>query len=132
MHGLDVFRVVISPGSSHSFRVSVIRYDIAAIVKFIVTDGALPGLFDDLSVEQFPHLCWRTELAISPGVVWIFDALDTKLKSTSISRLLATAAEQRTMDWAEFIPTELHGISPEWRSMGYAGYGPMRGSTSAS
>ena len=77
MDCLNVFRVVISPGASHSFRVSVIRYDIAAIVKFMVADGALPGLLDDLSVQQLPHLCWRTELAISPGMVWIFYPLNT-------------------------------------------------------
>ena len=35
MHGLDVFRMVISPGSSHSFRVSVVRYDVATVGKFL-------------------------------------------------------------------------------------------------
>ena len=51
MHGLDVLRMVISPGSSHSFRVSVVRYDVAAVGKFMVANGALPGLLDDFSVE---------------------------------------------------------------------------------
>jgi hypothetical protein len=46
-------------------------------------------------------------------VVGIFDALNTKLKSAFFPSLLATAAEQRTMDWAEFIPTEFHGNAPE-------------------
>jgi hypothetical protein len=45
-------------------------------------------------------------------MVWIFDALNTKLKSAFFPRLLATAAEQRTMDWAVFIPTEFHGNAP--------------------
>ena len=112
MHGLDVFRMVISPGSSHSFRVSVVRYDVAAVGKFMVADGALPVLLDDLSVQQLPHLGWRPEFAISPGVVRIFDALNTKLKSAFFPRLLATAAEQRSMDWAVFIPTEFHGNAP--------------------
>ena len=57
MHGLDIFRMVISPSSSHSFRVSVVRYDVAAVGKFLVADGALPFLLDDLSVQQLPHLC---------------------------------------------------------------------------
>jgi len=45
-------------------------------------------------------------------VVGIFDALNTKLKRAVFPRLLATAAEQRTMDWAVFIPTEFHGNAP--------------------
>ena len=51
MHGLDVLRMVISPGSSHSFRVFVVRHDVAAVGKFMVANGALPGLLDDFSVE---------------------------------------------------------------------------------
>ncbi len=94
MHGLDVVRMVVSPGSSHSFRVSVVRYDVAAVGKFMVADCAFSGLLDDLSVQQLPHLGWRPEFAISPGVVRIFDALNTKLKSAFFPRLLATAAEQ--------------------------------------
>jgi hypothetical protein len=112
MHGLDVLRMVISPGSSHSFRVSVVGYDVAAVGKFMVANGALPSLLDDFSVQQFPHLGWRPEFAIAPGVVRIFDALNTKLKSAFFPRLLATAAEQRSMDWAVFISTEFHGNAP--------------------
>jgi hypothetical protein len=50
MHGLDVFRMVIAPSSSHSFRVPVVGYDVATVGKFLVTEGALPVLLDDLSV----------------------------------------------------------------------------------
>ena len=94
MHGLDVFRMVISPGSSHSFRVSVVRHDVAVIREFLVADCAFPVLLDDLSVQQLPHLGWRPKFAISPRVVRIFDALNTKLKSAFFPRLLATAAEE--------------------------------------
>jgi len=58
MHGSDIFRMVISPGSAHSFRVSVVRYDVAAVGKFMVANGTLPVLLDDLSVQQLPHLGW--------------------------------------------------------------------------
>ena len=57
MHGLDVLRMVISPGSSHSFRVSVVRYDFAAVVKFMVANGALSCLIHDFSVQQLSHVC---------------------------------------------------------------------------
>ena len=93
MHGLDIVRMVVSAGSSHSFRVSVVRNDVAAVVKFTVANGALPVLLDDLSVQQFSHFGWGTEFPISPRVVGIFDALNAKLKSAFFPRLLATAAE---------------------------------------
>ena len=112
MHGLNIFRMVISPCSSHSFRVSVVRYDFATVGKFLVADCTLAVLLDDLSVQQLPHLGWRTELAISPWMVWIFDALNTKVKSAFFPRLLATAAEQRSMNRAVFIPAEFHGYAP--------------------
>jgi hypothetical protein len=38
-------------------------------------------------------------------VVRIFDALNTKLKSALFPSLLTTAAEQRAMNRAKFIPT---------------------------
>ena len=112
MHGLDVFRMVISACSPHSFRVSVVRYDVAAVGKFFVANGAFPCLLHDFSVQQLPHLGWRAKFAISPGVVRIFDALNTKLKSAFFPRLLTTAAEERAVDWAVFIPTEFHGYAP--------------------
>jgi hypothetical protein len=93
MHGLDVFRMIVAPSSSHSFWVSVVRHDIAAVVKFMVANGTFPFLVDDLSVQQLPHLGWRTEFPVSSGIVRIFDALNAKLKSAFFARLLATAAE---------------------------------------
>jgi hypothetical protein len=112
MHGLDVFRMVISPGSSHSFRVSVVRYGVAAVGKFMVANGTLPCLLHDFSVEQLPHLRSRPKFAIPSRMVRIFDAVDTQLKSAFFPRLLATAAEQRAVKRAIFIPTEFHGYAP--------------------
>jgi hypothetical protein len=112
MRGLDVFRMVISPASSDTFRVSMVRNDFAAVAKFVVANGAFPSLLDDLSVQQFPHLSWRTEFTIPPRVVRIFDSLNTKLKSAFFPRLLATAAEERSVNWTVFIPTEFHGYAP--------------------
>ena len=39
-----------------AFLLSVVRYDVAAVGKFIVANSALPILLDDLSVQQLPHL----------------------------------------------------------------------------
>jgi len=71
-----------------------IRHNVATVGKFIVTNGALSFLLDDSSIQKLPHLGWRTEFTIPPGVVWIIDAPNTKLKSAFLARLLATAAEE--------------------------------------
>jgi hypothetical protein len=44
----------------------------------LLSEGAFPALFHDLTVEQFPHLRWRPELPISPWVMRIFNTLDTR------------------------------------------------------
>ena len=44
--------------------------------------------------------------------------------------MLPAAAEQRALNRAEFIPSEFHCISPEWRSRPCAVLCPIRGSTS--
>jgi len=114
MNCLDVLKVVVSPSSSHAFGFDMVGDDLAVIGERLVADCAFPVLLHDFSVQQLPHLCWRTEFAISPGVVRILDALNAKLKSSFLPRLLAAAAEQRTMDWAVFIPTEFHAYAPVW------------------
>jgi hypothetical protein len=72
----------------------VVRHNFDAVVKFMVSNGAFSCLLHDFSVQQLPHLCRRAEFAISPRVMRIFDALNTKLKSAFSPRLLATAAEE--------------------------------------
>ena len=94
MDCLDIVGVVISPRPSHTFGLDVLGHDFAVISESCSADCALPVLLNNLSVQQLPHLCWRLEFAISPRMVWIFDALNTKLKSAFFPRLLATAAEE--------------------------------------
>jgi hypothetical protein len=112
MYRLNVVRMVVSPRPSHAFGLDMVGHNLVVIRESCVADCAFPVLLDDLSVQQLPHLCWRPELAISPGVVWIFDALNTKLKSAFFPGLLATAAEERFVKRAIFIPTEFHGNAP--------------------
>src|ERR1035438_8000255 len=97
MHCLDVLRVIISPSSSHAFGLDMVGHNFVVIHEDCPTNCALPVLLDDLSIQQLPHLCRRTEFAIPPGVVWIFDALNTKLKSALFPSLVAPAAEQRSV-----------------------------------
>ena len=53
---LDIVRMIVSPGSSHPFRLFMVWHDIVVIRKFFVADWANPVLLDNLPVEQFPHL----------------------------------------------------------------------------
>jgi hypothetical protein len=112
MDGLDIVGTVVAPSSSHAFGLDVIGHNLVVIREGCAAYCALPILLTDFSVQQLSHLCWRAKFAIPPGVVRIVDPLNAKLKSPFFPRMLATAAEQRTMDWAEFIPTEFHGDAP--------------------
>jgi hypothetical protein len=109
MNGLDILGVVISPSPSHAFGLDMVGHNLAVIDKRLVTDCASSALVSDLPIQQLPHLCRRSEFPISPLVVWVFDVLNTKLKSAFFSGLLAPAAEQRSVERAVFIPTESHG-----------------------
>ena len=112
MNCLNIVGMVVSPSPSHTLRLDVVGHNLAVIREGYAADCAFPVLLDDFSIQQFPHLGWRAEFAISPGVVWIFDALNTKLKSAFLSGSLATAAEERFVKRAIFIPTESHGNAP--------------------
>ena len=57
MRCLDVVRVVVSPRSSHSFGILVIRHDVVVVCELFVADRALLVLLDNLPFEQFPHSC---------------------------------------------------------------------------
>jgi hypothetical protein len=70
--------MVVSPGSSHSLRVLVIRDDVVVVGELFMADGTYPLLLDNFSVQQFPHLRWRPELPISPWVLRIVNALNAK------------------------------------------------------
>lgn len=56
MCSLDIIGMVVSPRSSHSFRILVVRHDVVVIREVFVADGADPALLDNLSVQQFPNL----------------------------------------------------------------------------
>jgi len=112
MNRLDVLGMVISPGPSHPFGLDVIGHNLVVIREGLLADRTLPVLLNDFSVQQLPHLCRRPQFAISPEVVWIFDALNTKLKSAFFTHLLPTAAKARSMDRTVFIPTEFHRNAP--------------------
>jgi hypothetical protein len=77
VHSLDILWMIVSPRPSHSLRIDVVGHDVAVIGEGHLTNGTLPVLFDNFPVEQFPHLGFRTEFAIPPGVMQVFDSPHT-------------------------------------------------------
>jgi hypothetical protein len=80
-----------------------------------MAERALPVLFDNLAVYQPPHLCVRAELAVSPGMMGVFDPLHAELIRFSDARdWLPPTAGSRTMDGAILIAAKFHWISSRW------------------
>jgi len=94
MDCLDVLGAVVSPSPSHAFGFDVVGHNLVVIREGFMADCTLSVLLEKFSLQQFPHLGWRPEFAISPWMVRIVDALNTKLKSAFFPSQLATAAEE--------------------------------------
>jgi len=52
----NVIWMVVSPCAAHSFRFSVVWYDIVEICELFVADRALSALIYDFLVQQLAHL----------------------------------------------------------------------------
>src|SRR5215467_13649506 len=98
--------MVISPGSSHTLRMSMVRYYVAVIREFLVANCALSALFGDLPIEQLAHLGRRPKFPVLPGVMWIFDTLNTEPQSPFLLSLLTATAVQRAVDRTHFVLSE--------------------------
>jgi hypothetical protein len=65
--------MVVSPGSSHPSRVDVIGNDVVVAGELYMAKCALRALFDNLAVQQPPHLCVGTEFPVSPRMMGVFN-----------------------------------------------------------
>ena len=54
---LDIVRMVVSPRSSHTLGILVVGHHVGIVRELFVADRTLLVLFDNLAVQQFPHLC---------------------------------------------------------------------------
>ena len=77
MRCLDIVWVIIPPGPSYSFGISMVWDDVVIVCELFVTNGAFPVLLDDLPVQQFPHFRAGPEFPISSRVMRILNALHT-------------------------------------------------------
>jgi hypothetical protein len=71
--------MVISPRSSHSFGISVVRHYVVEIRELMVADCAEAVLFGHFPLQKFAHFSGGPEFPISPWVVWIVNASNTGL-----------------------------------------------------
>src|SRR5207302_7201997 len=112
---LDIVWMVVSPGSAHSFRISMVRNDVVVVGELFVADGAYSGLLPHLAVQQFSHLRRRSQFPVSSRVVRIFHSLDSETYQLRLGEYFASTARRRPVDRAHFVGTESHGrISPCW------------------
>ena len=115
MRCLNVFRVIISPSSAHSFRIPVVRNHIAIVCEFFVADRTLPVLLDNLAVQELSHLSRRSEFPISPRMMRIINSSNPRPQSARIDCLFTAAAGNRFVNRAVLIVTKPHGIS-SWQN----------------
>jgi len=101
--------MIVSPRSSHASGTDVIRHDIVVIGERRQADGARFVLLDDLAIEQLPHLRIGTELAVSPGMMWVFDTLHTALSdATLLKNWFSAAAVERAVNGTVLVAAEFH------------------------
>lgn len=63
MYGLDVVRMIVTEGSSHSFRISMIGHDVAKVCELFVANCAYARLLADLTFKQLSHVCRLSDYA---------------------------------------------------------------------
>jgi hypothetical protein len=119
VNSLDIIRVIVSPCPSHSPWADMVRYDIAIIRELRFADAAFAALGNDLSIEQLSDLCVGAEFAISSRMEWILDSADAELSNClRFLNYFPSAAEMRTMDRTDLVPTESHDYSPRVEMFG--------------
>ena len=78
MYGLDVVRMIVTEGSSHSFRISMVGDDVVKVCELFVANCAYARLLADLAVKQLAHLGRGSQLPISTRVVGILNSLNSE------------------------------------------------------
>jgi hypothetical protein len=110
MDSLDVFRMVVSPCSSHTTGIDVVGDDVAVVGERFLAEGAYAILGDDLPVEELPHLAVGAKFPVSSGMLRVLDPADAHPTLALCSwDLLSSAADVGAVDRAELILAESHG-----------------------
>jgi hypothetical protein len=113
VNSLDIIRMIISPSSTHSPWADMVWNNVTVVRELGAADATFTALGHDLSIEQLSHLPVGTELSIPSLMKWIFDPPDAELPCCLHFRnYFPSAAETRTMDWADLVATKSHGFPP--------------------
>ena len=122
--GLDIVGMIVSPRSSHSSRIDVVRHNIGVVGEPSSAKYTDTILRCNLSVHQFPHLGVRADLPITARVLRIIHATDAHLVRSSFLRNgFSSAARKRTMNWTELISAESHKFLQHQIEFLWIGYG---------
>ena len=101
--------MIVSPCSSHSAGIDVVRNGVVIVRKLSCAESAHAALGRNLSVHQLPHLGVGTDFPISTSMLRIIDATDANLAGSSFLRDgFSSAASNRTVNWAKLISAESH------------------------
>jgi hypothetical protein len=79
MDRLNVFRMIVSPRSSHTAGINMVGHHVRVFSEFSVADSAFAALGDDLSVQQLPHLRIGADFSVSSRVSRIVNSTDSHL-----------------------------------------------------
>jgi hypothetical protein len=91
--------MIVSPRSSHASGTDVIRHDVVVNGEPRQADGARFVLLGDLAINQLPHLRVGTELAVSPGMMRVFNPLYAQLSDTTLPKnCFSATAVQRAVN----------------------------------
>jgi hypothetical protein len=75
---LDIVRMIVSPGSAHSFGIPMIWHDVGIISELFVADRAYAGLLSNFPIEKLAHFCGGAQFPVTPRMVRVLDSLNSK------------------------------------------------------
>jgi hypothetical protein len=76
---LNVFRMIVSPRTSHTTGMDVVGHHVAVLGEPLLAESAESILLGDLPVEELPHFAVGSEFPVSPGMMRIFNAPNSDL-----------------------------------------------------
>jgi len=90
----------------------MIGHHVGVVLKFKMANRTNPVLLDNLAIYEFSHFRRRAELAISPRVMWVFNAADANLYNLFVSDWLSSTTCPGFVDWAQLIAAYFHEEPP--------------------
>jgi hypothetical protein len=105
-------RMVVPPGSSHTFRILMVWNDVAVVSEVFVAQSTFSTLLRDLAIHQPTHFRWGSQFPITSRVMRIINPMNSGADEFRFWEIcFSTAAEPRSVDRAKFISTKSHGGS---------------------